>query len=162
LCTKGGLSRFDGYQFTNYTVADGLPHQDVMDWAETRGGVYWVATRGGLCRFLPDARRKFVAHPLNGDEARPRGHVLLEDRAGRVWCGTDQGLYRLELAGEVWTSCFVDLRRAAGSSGPLWVTALREDRRGDLWIGTTDGLFRRRPDGRVDHYMTAQGLSDNA
>jgi ligand-binding sensor domain-containing protein len=25
-CTDEGLSRFDGYSFTNYTTADGLPH----------------------------------------------------------------------------------------------------------------------------------------
>ena len=52
-CTDEGLSRFDGYNFTNYTTADGLPHPIVWDFLETRGGDYWVATWGGLARFDP-------------------------------------------------------------------------------------------------------------
>ena len=30
-CTREGLSRFDGYKFTNYTTAHGLPHRNVTD-----------------------------------------------------------------------------------------------------------------------------------
>ena len=52
-CTEGGLSRFDGYTFTNYTVKQGLPDNEVNDLLETREGVYWIATGKGLCRFNP-------------------------------------------------------------------------------------------------------------
>src|SRR5258705_10037862 len=54
-CTSEGLSRFDGYKFTNYGVDQGLPDRQVNDFLETRGGVYWVATLSGLCRFNPGA-----------------------------------------------------------------------------------------------------------
>src|SRR3954447_7351464 len=47
--TAEGLSLFDGYQFTNYTVNDGLPHRMVTDILETHSGEYWIATFGGLC-----------------------------------------------------------------------------------------------------------------
>jgi ligand-binding sensor domain-containing protein len=30
-CTYDGLSRFDGYEFVNYNVAQGLPHRVVFD-----------------------------------------------------------------------------------------------------------------------------------
>ncbi|HEV8168903.1 MAG TPA: hypothetical protein VGP59_06130, partial [Pyrinomonadaceae bacterium] len=30
-CTSDGLSRFDGYEFVNYTTAHGLPHRQVFD-----------------------------------------------------------------------------------------------------------------------------------
>src|SRR5262245_65808972 len=56
-CTDGGLSRFDGYQFTNYTTEDGLPHPWVNDLLETRQGSYWIATDGGVCRFDPKGSR---------------------------------------------------------------------------------------------------------
>jgi ligand-binding sensor domain-containing protein len=36
--TAEGLSIFDGYQFTNYTTADGLPNRAVTDVLETRAG----------------------------------------------------------------------------------------------------------------------------
>src|SRR5436853_2251586 len=52
-CTADGLSRFDGYGFTNYRTAQGLPHPGVNDFLETRGGEYWVATSGALVRFNP-------------------------------------------------------------------------------------------------------------
>jgi len=52
-CTEDGLSRYDGYTFTNYGVEQGLPNRRVTDLLETREGEYWVATGGGLCRFNP-------------------------------------------------------------------------------------------------------------
>src|SRR5262245_66115174 len=54
-CTSDGLSRFDGYTFTNYGTAQGLPHREVSDFLETRGGEFWVATGAGLVRFNPRA-----------------------------------------------------------------------------------------------------------
>src|SRR5262249_30494570 len=44
-CTGDGLSRFDGYTFTNYGTDQGLPHREVADLLETRSGEYWVATK---------------------------------------------------------------------------------------------------------------------
>src|SRR2546426_440105 len=52
-CTADGLSRFDGYTFTNYGTDQGLPHANVTDLLETRSGEYWVATYGGIVRFNP-------------------------------------------------------------------------------------------------------------
>ncbi len=43
-CTADGLSRFDGYTFTNYGTDQGLPHANVTDLLETRSGEYWVGT----------------------------------------------------------------------------------------------------------------------
>ena len=37
-CTAEGLSRFDGYTFTNYTTDHGLPHGNVTDFLETKKG----------------------------------------------------------------------------------------------------------------------------
>src|SRR5437762_13460146 len=52
-CTSEGLSRFDGYTFTNYGTLQGLPHPAVNDLLDTRAGTYWVATRDGLSRLDP-------------------------------------------------------------------------------------------------------------
>src|SRR5215510_8132674 len=54
-CTGDGLSRFDGYTFTNFGTEQGLHHREVTDLLETRSGEYWVATKGGLVRFNPKA-----------------------------------------------------------------------------------------------------------
>ena len=47
-CTREGLSRFDGYGFTNYGTEHGLSSAIVNDLLEAREGVYWVATAGDL------------------------------------------------------------------------------------------------------------------
>src|SRR2546428_1648472 len=52
-CTTDGLSRFDGYTFTNFGPDQGLPHANVTDLLETRSGEYWVGTYGGMVRFNP-------------------------------------------------------------------------------------------------------------
>src|SRR5207244_6159618 len=49
-CTAEGVSRFDGYGFTNFTIADGLPDGHANDFLETRNGIYFFATGGGLAR----------------------------------------------------------------------------------------------------------------
>ena len=54
-CTSDGLSRFDGYTFTNYGTGQGLPHGEVADFLETREGEFWVATGAGLVRLNPKA-----------------------------------------------------------------------------------------------------------
>src|SRR5438093_4732745 len=52
-CTNEGLSRFDGYSFTNFGVDQGLPHAIVNDFLETRSSELWIATNGGLVLFNP-------------------------------------------------------------------------------------------------------------
>lgn len=43
-CSNDGISRFDGYGFRNFTVAEGLPARYVYDFLETRNGNIWIAT----------------------------------------------------------------------------------------------------------------------
>src|SRR5690554_5057993 len=46
--TGGGVSRFDGLAFRNFTVLDGLPNNWVTDLAEDAAGRLWVATEAGI------------------------------------------------------------------------------------------------------------------
>src|SRR5215470_2463138 len=96
-CTSNGLSRFDGYAFTNFGTEQGLPHPYVTALLETRDGGYWVATGAGLVRFDPKAppyRRVVYANdpdshtphmftvivPEEGDRYARSIVSLLEDR----------------------------------------------------------------------------------
>ena len=47
----GGLARFDGENYINYTVSDGLPSNHVFMLHEDRNGSLWVGTSNGLARF---------------------------------------------------------------------------------------------------------------
>src|SRR5437762_951212 len=82
-CTSEGLSRFDGYTFTNYGTDQGLPHTGVNDILETRSGDYWVATNGGLVRFDPKGAPASRAANQATNGAPPMFTVVLPEDSDR-------------------------------------------------------------------------------
>ena len=148
-----GVSRFDGYTFTNYTTEDGLADRRVNDLIETRGGVYWVATSAGLSRFNPGGAPMFDVY---NPGAKPLAfNALAEDDAGVVWCGTDEGVYRLEASPEGGVRFHhVDLGiEPGGGANAGAATALFKDHTGVMWVGMSDSvLYRILPDSRVESY----------
>jgi ligand-binding sensor domain-containing protein/signal transduction histidine kinase len=166
-CTGDGLSRFDGYTFTNYGRDEGLPSAMVNDLLETRAGVYWIATDAGLVRLNPlgassqssasqssvaaaDAAARFTTYAPNTFERARHIRALFEDAAGTLWVGTMQGLYRASADAHGGVSfTFDDIERhgPARASAIAYVTA---DRRGGLWVAAATGLYRRSSDGRID------------
>src|SRR5205085_6386415 len=115
-CTTEGLSRFDGYKFTNHGLDQGLPGRIVYDVLETRHGLYWVATNNGLCRFNPEAATQAGAgsqkkitllsrftFDYRGEATR--GQIIetvIEDHAGTIWCGGFNNFYRLDQVEGQW------------------------------------------------------------
>jgi ligand-binding sensor domain-containing protein len=53
--TDDGVSHFDGGRWTTYTSQNGLINDKISDIAVDPGGTVWVATNGGLSRFVPSA-----------------------------------------------------------------------------------------------------------
>src|SRR5215471_3245553 len=60
-CTGEGLSRFDGYSFTSFGRADGLPGRSVGAFLEARDGTIWVGTDEGLTKLDPTSRFRAVS-----------------------------------------------------------------------------------------------------
>jgi ligand-binding sensor domain-containing protein/signal transduction histidine kinase len=163
-CTLEGLSRFDGYQFTNYGIDQGLPHRIVDDMVEMRDGSYWLATDGGLARLDP--------HASSGPKIRvyhPPGAVgplavtaLLRDRAGNLWVGRSGDVYRIESKSGLNSSAqAVFAKVEVGIPKKLWpdrINAMLEDRTGAIWLATGEGLYQHLPDGQVRFYTVRDGL----
>jgi ligand-binding sensor domain-containing protein/signal transduction histidine kinase len=175
-CTDGGLSRFDGYRFTNYTTEDGLPHPWVNDLLEARNGSYWIATDGGICRFNPNGSPQrqrpagegaTAAQPLfriyrpSLQEDASRVNALAEDPSGGIWCATYAGLYRLQQLNDKEQFESVDVGLPRNTYLGTVVNNIAFDRHGTLWIATWSGLFRRLPDAQTERYTSAHGLPDN-
>lgn len=159
-CTSDGLSRFDGYGFTNYTTDDGLPHRIVNAFLETRNGVYWVGTNDGLARFDPRGARGslFVNHHPENNERSNVIEVLFEDRHQKLWVGTGDGLYWLEERDGKVNFNRVELPKAKTNLASV-VLAITADQSGNLWIGTDgQGLFRILPGGGIERYTDKNGL----
>lgn len=88
----GGVGRYDGKAWRNYTVKDGLAGNIVYSVLEDNDGVMWFGTNRGLSRF--DGNSWFTYNHSNG---------LLEDNVyaiattsnGEIWVGTKRGVSRL-------------------------------------------------------------------
>lgn len=167
-CTPEGLSRFDGYKFTNYGIEQGLAARGVNDFLETRDGLYLAATDKGLCRFIPDplpqgqgsqdATQRFEVYYPGSDDLSREINLIYEDHAGTIWCGTYAGLFRLDRINSQWVFSFVDVVRPLGVSNDRLVRSITEDHRGYLWVGAESGVYRRSADGVVDRYGPDEGL----
>jgi signal transduction histidine kinase/ligand-binding sensor domain-containing protein len=155
--TREGLSRFDGTRFTSYGTADGLRAATVNCVLETRSGALFVGTNGGgVARLNADGGRSghdrplFEHYDVGPDVFSARVNVLFEDRSGRVWAGTDGGLFWIDSDKAHGAFRPMALPPVAGSTGG--VAAIAEDRDGSLWIGASAGIVRRLPDGRLVQY----------
>src|SRR5262249_35796592 len=139
---------------------NGLPSGMVNDLLETRQGTYFVATAKGLSRFNPLGEPMFT----NSSPAEPDANVinqLVEDRNGRIWCGTNAGLYWLDTTKDLWTFHFVKLGLLRENFYSWLVESLIEDSKGTLWVGTRgSGLCRYTSNG-TERFTTAQGLPSN-
>src|SRR5215831_21394382 len=113
LCTQNGVSRFDGTRFVSHSVeSTGIPFGSTNDLLES-DGAYWVATNAkGVWRVaassvsstlkirsVPPGRAEppqFKVYPVGDEPASNRVNVLYRDGAGRLWAGTDAGLFRMD------------------------------------------------------------------
>lgn len=163
-CTAEGISRYDGYEFVNFTVADGLPDRHVNDFLETRNGTILLATGKGLVRLNPTGRRgpvqaQFAPLFTTVLPANPKAAEishLFEDRGGQVFAGTDDGLYKLTAKGEME---LVTLGQSLAETKSVSITSIMEDRQGSLWIGTHgNGLIRRLSNNQVEIFGAEDGL----
>jgi signal transduction histidine kinase/ligand-binding sensor domain-containing protein/ActR/RegA family two-component response regulator len=68
-------------------------------------------------------------------------NAIVQDRAGFLWIGTENGLFRYD------ASSFAEYGRSEGLPG-TFVRALHLDHTGRLWVGTTEGLAFSLRDGR--------------
>ncbi len=140
--TSGGLARYDANadRFVRYAAGEQrLASPSVLSLADDGAGGLWVGTAGGLDHL--NTGNGVVTHtPPTVAGGLPTGRiaVVLRDRKGTLWTGTQNGLYR-----RVGTSPFATVPLALAAGEVAGVERLLEDAAGTLWIGTRrHGVFR--------------------
>ena len=121
--TDGGLVRFDGSTFQSVHA---LPQKSIFALLTTRDGSLWIGTEGaGAYRMLHGNVESYgAAQGLTNAFIRS----IVQDEAGAVWIGTDDGLFRA--AG----SRFERMDNTAAFPA-MTVHSILAARDGSLWIG---------------------------
>src|SRR5579884_1319180 len=135
--TSGGLVRFDGVRFTVFdrSNAPALRDDSITTLRPAHDGSLWIGTEGGGLVHMRSG--SWVSY--GRDQGLSNGFIrsIVEDSHGRVWVGTDRGLFRLE------GNDFV--RLDASRSLPISATRkIFEDRSGQIWLATSFGIYQMR------------------
>jgi PAS domain S-box-containing protein len=141
-----GLDRLQHGRFTNT-----MPGKSVVATLQTRDGLLWAATSGGLAR-LRGGRWEPMRFP--GPHPLPKVSALTQDRTGALWLGGDDGLFRWD------GRALRDYTEQAGL-GTAKVRTIVEDGDGVLWIGTHGRGLVRLQNGRFTAWTTKEGLSND-
>ena len=162
-CTRDGLTRFDGQHFVTYRVGEKDAPPGVEQILETRNGIYWIATTGGLYRFDPNEQtdgstQESARTVLHAKKVGPWRGELQEDADGNIWLGADN-LYRVvDIDGN--TSLVKEDIRPNDAPPSLGIGNILQSRDKCLWLLTTIGLIRRLPDGREVVYRIGPAPKD--
>ncbi len=129
----------------------------------------WIGTRDGISvfdrlknSFVPF--REFFKNNSLPDFSGIRIYVIIRSRDNIYWIGTQNGLYRVNLASGLTEIFRVEASGDHRISGNL-IYSLIEDRDGQVWIATLNGLDVFNPrTGKIKHYQkneTQNSLCDN-
>jgi len=88
----GGLARFDGEEWINFTESEGLAGDIVYALAEDEAGVLWVGTNKGLSRFDGNSWQTYGRHE---GLANLDVYAVEISADGGVWLGTKEAVIRL-------------------------------------------------------------------
>ena len=145
----GGLFLLEGDRFSPVELGT-LPAVTIRRLAAAEDGSIYAATSGqGLYHLGPDGRWRQLESP--DGKAGQELYTVLADHRGRVWAGSQAGLYRVREA-------HLERFDVAGTEIRRPVYLLLEDASHRLWIGTDNGVVRW--DGRhARWYAVGDGLA---
>ena len=142
--TWSGLYAWNsGAKVVRFTMAEGLPFNEIRDIVTDRSGVLWVGTRKGIAGFrvapgvprLDALARYSAANGMENDDVL----TLHLAESGRILVGTQQGVSVLD------HGSLRNFGPAQGLKGP--VLSVAEAANGDVWLGIDGGVQRWTRDG---------------
>jgi diguanylate cyclase (GGDEF)-like protein len=167
LGTEGGLVRYDGREFRSFEIGtdtEGTPaRKDISTLHRGSNDVVWVGTWGaGLVQFDPvsERTRRFQRNERDPQSlSDDRVQTIFEDRSGRLWVGTFNGLNRLSgKQGSFARFMHTPGDPASLSHSRIWSISQAPD--GLLWVGTDAGVDVLDSAGLVVKRFTLPGRAD--
>lgn len=119
------------YNFTRYSIEEGLPRASVYSVYEDTEGFIWVGVDGGgVCVF---DGHEFITYDTEDGLASNTIRTVFQDHGGNMWFGTqDRGASRFD--GKEFTT--YDLHDGLPNNT---IRAIAQDESGNIWFGTLGG-----------------------
>ncbi len=94
IATDNGISRFDGTNFQNFTIEDGLPDTQILQMKEDQFGRIWFFALNGQLSYLQDGKfyNRDNSELLKKLSLNTVIVSFLMDKQGRIWLGTNSNL----------------------------------------------------------------------
>jgi len=127
--TLGGLSRYDGRNFTNYTVRNGLLHNMVRAIATDHEGAIWTSGPMGLSCFNG---RSFTHYPM---QVQTRNFNATQ----QICVATDTTWWRVQ--GEVYYVTKGKIKYFVTPGGDAFVSAMMVQH-ADVWVAKEGNVYR--------------------
>lgn len=128
--TVGGLSRFDGYEFLNFSTDDGLPANQINCLLRGESN-FWIGSTGSLCK---KTGLGFTTIPLPADYSSSKIFDMAEDRKGNLWLAFT-GMGVLKFNGDTFE------RFDTGAGLPNgYIRTIETAPNGDIWVGGREGV----------------------
>ena len=149
IASSRGLTAYDGERFTNYTIEEGLPSDDITALHVASDGALWVGTRDRGAFYMREGQVTLVSpEAVTPDPFEIT--CIAEDAQANIWVGSTTGLYTV--ADERMQPLLV-----ANDVGDRVIRSLYHDGTSQMWVGTDEGM--RRFDGSVFTTLSAEELS---
>lgn len=131
--TLGGLSRYDGINYTNYDKRDGLISSEILKVLVDKKGNIWSVSRMGISMFDGQVfhNTSFLESNI---EASPT--ALFEDSEGTIWIGLSKGVCTVRNGA-------LKYYNAANGFEDITVNTVLEDSSGVIWLSSyRRGIYR--------------------
>lgn len=141
--TDNGISRFDRHKqnFSHYEKLSGSENtlSSNVIWSLLRDGSFiWAGTSEGLDKY--DREKEIYSHYQRKgfkNNTNKSIYSLYKDRSGKLWIGTDDGLYFFK-NGKIEK---LNINKKFDEQNVKRVYSILEDSKNNLWVGTKEGLF---------------------
>ena len=154
--TDNGLSVYNGKKFTTFTSVLGIRSIAINDLVQDSKGVIWIATQQGIY-YTKDEHIVPFASEVDA-ASRLRISSLVEDEAGNLLAGTDNGLYRFHKDNGNWQTEYFSTRNGLPNN---IITALSVKVDGGIWVCTYGGGVASFHKNAFFNFKKSDGLASN-
>jgi signal transduction histidine kinase/CheY-like chemotaxis protein/ligand-binding sensor domain-containing protein len=143
-CTMGGLSKYDGFTFTNYYYSEEdsttISSSFTDKFFEDSKGRYWVSTSRGFNRFYRETG-KFKRYLHHSENDNTLGHNstrgIAEDADGKLWIVHGKGIDKFDPETEIFEHYYDEKFSLLRHDGDVLIS-----KGGDILLMGSKGLFK--------------------